>query len=415
MKHLRDYIFETSINGLKYLIMDFESSEDETLMSGSQFYDVSKKLQKTISKEDLKKIFQYAKDHKNLKEIKARPEPLVANYGNKHLDFAFRRWVKDAILDLNIIIHGSKNIYHNTNLKGNGEWVPTAQDMEDVISIGYNNVNKINKISESKDDKIEQIIKYYQDNKDIIDIIVKKIKSGNSPLGKLPTKGIIASEKWKTLGKFENIKNINNTPKTDIISADHKLKISLKEEGGSQLMSGGYHEALATILCAIEKSKCLEEAKELIASLDIKWLTGFKDIDGIAKIKRNPNHKDYELIKNAETNGNKVQELLNNLIKNNSKFEYELLYEAMTGLIKFGESNPASANYILVWNDKTPESSKFYTPEEYIKHLKESKIQYLINFKSANNNSWQNMRIICGNAKSTDSEKTEIKPINKNE
>lgn len=419
MKHLQEYvfenivnIFETSINGLKYLIGDFETSSDETLMSGEQFYDASQKLQKCISKDDLKKIFQYAKDHNDLKEIKARPEPLVANYGNKQLAFAFRRWVKDAIKDLGIQINGnSSSLYHNTNLKGNGSWVPTAQDMEDVIAIGYNNVNNINKLSESKNEKIEQIIKYYQDNKDVIDAIAKKIKSGNSPLGKLQNKGISGTEKWAKLGKFKSISSINNTPKTDIISVDHQLKISLKEEGGSQLMSGGYHEALATILTAVEKSNCANEAKELIASLDIEWITGFKDIDGIAKIKKNPNHKDYELIKNAETNGNNVQRLLNELISKNKDFEYELLYEAMTGETKFGIDNPASANYILIWNDKDPSKSLFMTPKEYIQHLLKSSIKYLINFKSANNNSWQNMRIICGNASAEDSEKIKIKAL----
>lgn len=421
MKHLIDYliesninnIFETSVNALRYLIGEFEKTSDETLMSGEQFYDASQKLQKCISKDDLKRIFQYAKDHNNLKEIKARPEPLVANYGNKQFEFAFRRWVKDAVQDLDIHINGNlSSLYHDTNLKGNGSWVPTAQDMEDVIAIGYNNVNKINKLSESKNEKIEQIIKYYQDNSTVIDAIAKTIKPGNSPLKKLQTKGIYGTEKWAKLGKFKSISSINKTPKTDLISADHKLKISLKEEGGSQLMSGGYHEALATILTAIEKSNCANEAKELIGSLDVEWITGFKDIDGITKIKNNPNHKDYELIKNAVTNGNNVQRLLNELISKNKDFEYELLYEAMTGETKFGVNNPASANYILIWNDKNPSNSSFMTPKEYIQHLLEySSIKYLINFKSANNSSWQNMRIICGNASSKDSEKIEIKAL----
>lgn len=414
------YIFETSIDGLRYLIGEFSSTEDETLLSGEQFYDISTDLQDAISKDDLRKIFEYGKSHKNIGDIKKRPEPLVANYDNKHGKFAFRRWVRDAVKELGIKVKGTANkLYHDTNLKGNGLWVPTAQDMEDVISIGYNNINKIKTVLKESyiweantKEKIELIITYYQENKETIDTIAKQIKSGNSPLGKLPSRGITGSVEWAKLGRFASTGDINNTPKTDIISADHKLRISCKEKGGSQLMSGGYHEAVATILTAIDKSGISgENVDELKKSLDTEWVRGLKDPDGIAKIKTNPNHPLYELINNADKLGKYVQNILNQVIKEYPAFEDALLYEAMTGEVKFGINSPAAANYILVWDDNSPENSQFYTPEEYVTILKMHKIQYLINFKSANGSSWQNMRIVCGDAKSTDSEKVKIKPI----
>ena len=412
MKGLVQFIKESLLNEasvIRYLINNFDSTDDETLKSAKEFWQSSKQMQKAVSLDDLEKIYDYRDKHTKESQIKSRPEPLVANYGNKEGSFAFRRWVKNVP---GIKINGNANsLFHDTNLKGNGAWTPTAQDMEDVISVAYNNVNHINKVAEAQD-KAELIIQYYQDNKEVFDKIASKITSGNSPLSKLQTKGIKASPEWVKLGQYSSEGAVNKTPKTDIISADRKLKISLKEEGGSQLMSGGYNEARATMLTALDKSGIKsDDANELRTALEEKWMTGFKSPDGIASIKKNPNHPEYNTVKNAETAVENVKMLLNKLIKENPKFEDALLYEAMTGEEKFGKDSPAAANCVLVWNENKPESSMFYTIEEYIEHLKKGKIQYLINFKSANNRSWQNLRIVCGNAKSTDSEKVEIEAI----
>ncbi|MBR4591386.1 MAG: hypothetical protein IKO36_12145 [Bacteroidaceae bacterium] len=122
----------------KYLIGYYDTNVKE-------FYEISK-LKTYIDEQNLEKIFVYAKNNKNNLEIKRRPEPLVANYGNKLGEFAFRRWVKNVIDDPSNNIELKKQIpvtkFHNTNLKGN-EYVLTSQDIEDVIAISYNNINGI--------------------------------------------------------------------------------------------------------------------------------------------------------------------------------------------------------------------------------------------------------------------------------
>lgn len=401
MKSLTQYIFEhllTESTVPRYLIGTWEhedNNEDQTLLSGSEFYDVSKKLQSDISKDDLEKIFNYAIDHSDNSEIKARPEPLVANYNNTKNNYAFRRWVIGAIKELDINFKGDyNNRFHDTNLKGNGEWSPTAQDTEEIIALAYNNINNLGNVTEEKIDKKELIIQYYQKNDEKFNKIAKAINIKNeSPLRKLPNIKNSVTKEWLELGTYGNDKP-DNTPKTDIISADGNLRISIKKSNGSQLMSGGYHEAKATILTAIKNSEINnEQAKELTEILNTKWLSGLRSVDGIKRIKQDPKHELYKQVNDAQEAVKKCESLLQELIQND-KFLYALLYEAMTGEVKYGEGSKSSANYVLVWDIEHPDKSKLYEPKEYVEHLVNKGVKCLINFKSANNKSWQNLRII---------------------
>lgn len=387
----------SSVKELRYLISDFNKSDNIEHMSASQFWDVSVSLQKTISKKDLERIFSYAKEHYSDRDIKSRPEPLVANYANRLYAYSFRRWVDRVVRELNIQVNKPK--YHDTKLTGNGHWIPSAQDMEDIISIGYNNINNI-EVNEAITTKQKLLEDYYKDNRDVIDAIASKIRGdfdNNSSLGKLSGSGIHATIQWKDRGGYADIKEINNVPKTDIISKDNNIRISLKSSVGSQLMSASYHEAKATIITAIKKSNCehYDKAKRLIDLLDNEWVTCIKSVDGIAKIKKDKNHPYYREVIAAEENANNIQALLNELISENKDFEYELLYEASTGETKFGKNSKSSANCFLIWNEDNPDESIFCNPKDFIEHIIHRKIKYIVNFKSANSRSWQNMRIIC--------------------
>lgn len=212
------------------------------------------------------------------------------------------------------------------------------------------------------------------------------IPKGNKSLNKLANQP--TSKKWSELGSFGNNKP-NTTPKTDIYTEDGKLKISCKKINGSQLMSGSYNEAKATIMSAIEKSKISgDDIDELKKLLENPWYK-IKSEKGIAKLKREGNKE----VLDAEVTLNKTAKLFNKIIKSNKDFENAILREAMTGEVKF-DNGLGTATSVLVWDEKNPDNSKFYNIDEYIKHIKTLNLQYLFNFKSANNSSWQNMRIL---------------------
>lgn len=390
MISLEEYvkIYEAK-NEIRYLIQDFgdiENKDDKTTAIG--FFN-------NLSKEELsiiKFIYDWRNQNKKLKEIKSKPAPIIANYNGIKGAFACRRWVQDNLPNIISKLKSIKTFkgFHNTNIKDtNSQYVPSAQDMELVICNAYNQVNGLadfKKFEGENLEKSELIANYYIDNKEVFDKIVSIIPKGNKSLNKLANQP--TSKKWSELGSFGNNKP-NTTPKTDIYTEDGKLKISCKEINGSQLMSGSYNEAKATIMSAIEKSKISgDDIDELKKLLENPWYK-IKSEKGIAKLKREGNKE----VLDAEVTLNKTAKLFNKIIKSNKDFENAILREAMTGEVKF-DNGLGTATSVLVWDEKNPDNSKFYNIDEYIKHIKTSNLQYLFNFKSANNSSWQNMRIL---------------------
>lgn len=432
IKENKEIISESENNeaeAFRYLVNNFDTTKDILLKSAKDFYEISTSLKKAVPDiKDLEAIYikrdEILKDRKNplYKEVKQRPEPLVANYNNSYGRFAFRKWVKKIINEINPNLNIPDTKYHDTTLLGEGSWVPSAEEMEDIIALSWNSNNieefKESYIKQYKEDlfedvkniKIEHIIEYYESNKKIIDEISKIINiTVAHPLRKLRNKEVAVSDTWKKI--FENSSRPNRTPKTDIIDGNNKFKISLKKDGGAQLMSGAYYEAKATILTALRKSESTEKTEKLrdrLANIleKNKWLTNLDTNGDIAGIKKDENHPLHKLVMKGVKNAEGIQKVLNKLIDLDEKFKYELLYEAITGEVKFGKDSPGCANYILLWNDDNPEKSEFMSVDKYItEKLFNDKINFLINFKGANNKSWQNLRIICGFAKSTDSEK----------
>lgn len=144
-------------------------------------------------------------------------------------------------------------------------------------------------------------------------------------------------------------------PKTDIISKDAVLKVSVKK-GPSQLMSPEKKEAIATFKVVAAASNISKKAEsDIIAILnrfaertttlgfnttelsnaDPKELTGNK-INVKAK-------QVYDLAYQAHK---EMEKKLNALFENNVDFERQFLFEAASGYIKFN-NNEGTANYML--------------------------------------------------------------------
>lgn len=194
----------------------------------------------------------------------------------------------------------------------------------------------------------------------------------DSPLDKLPNKEPATNE-WIKLGMYT--KKPNNTPKTDIISADSQFKISVKEESGARLMSGAVNETIATLRVAIDNSgvKELQDIAEKI----------FNDLQG-KKTRVKITGTTEEVLKKLKAAGEDAanddesmsairqvedaKDVLAGLIEEIKKYPtvYEaLLYEAITGSTKFGPNAKGCANYVLTW-DKNGHC-EMYTIDEYIK------------------------------------------------
>ncbi|WP_296864651.1 hypothetical protein [uncultured Methanobrevibacter sp.] len=251
--------------------------------------------------------------------------------------------------------------------------------------------------------KNDLILKYYLDNKDVFDRIASKIPAGKSPLKKLQSVEAVSSV-WKELGEFDLTNNIpNNTPKTDIISENSVIKISVKKAKGAQLMSGGYNETLATIKSAmltcgysindIERHPLiLNIKKEKDSWQPIKIINGIRHLK--SNIEKELTSEDLNVKKtiiNGAENNKLVKKLINELPED---IKIEILKEAITGECKFGTDSKSSANSILIWDENDPEKSLFVTPHEYLKIILNEGYIFNLTYKSANGRSWRAMRII---------------------
>ena len=323
-----------------------------------------------------------------------------------------------------------------------------AQSMESVICLAFNYLNNTlntkeksglfeveqtldNKtITEDKLTESDRIKRYYLLNKDAIDACAKPLLSltdQSTRFDKLEI-GEEVSKEWLLLGQYKTLKNLpNKTPKTDIISNDSQFKVSLKKEIGAQLMSGKQSEAIATILTALyrtfgkkdgAKTKWPAEMLALEKLLNVRWIelhTKTHTINELKKIAKNikdldkvdPNIKNaIQLIQSGEESVQAIETALIQLCDTNENFKNNLLYEALTGRVKFSgkidyNSNNYNittdkknvANYILEWNMEKPSKNRIYTISEYIKSI-QSNVKFDIAFKSANGHSWLAFKII---------------------
>lgn len=181
------------------------------------------------------------------------------------------------------------------------------------------------------------------------------------------------TQTWYDLGLYT--KKPNTTPKTDIISSDNSVKISVKEESGARLMSGAVNETIATIRVAIEESGdaalkdfaegIFEKLKGQATRGRIKGTTAsiLKKLKLREDPSQEPNDESEKVIWQIEQAKNELAALIEE-IKKFPKAYRALLHEAITGEVKFGKESPATANYILTWDKKG--NCQMYGIDEYI-------------------------------------------------
>jgi hypothetical protein len=165
---------------------------------------------------------------------------------------------------------------------------------------------------------------------------------------------------WGQYFPGNKIPSATATPKTDV-ALGNQYKLSVKEAKGSQLMSAGGGEALATFWAAVKKTGMESDLEQVVQEIE-KLI---KELPGRHKYRENQEYytptkgknkgKDWMVKKShndpthtAADEYNKMAKVkLRNLFNNNPKLQYQFVFEAMTGEIKF-DNNIATANRVLI-------------------------------------------------------------------
>ena len=376
-----------------------------------------------IYDDEIDALYEYVKEN-NL------PAPIVGYYNGEY-NIAFRRYFNEDIqkkIDIDgepfSFNHNSQYFkgYHNTALKEDGKFVPTAQDYEELICFAYN--KKYCKMNDDdnanaigiNNNKKQNLINFFNINEqtltEIADVLHEKCGC-DLGYGKLKNEsGNKIKSDWSAI--YENGKP-NATPKTDIISLDKKYRISLKESGGSQLMSAKLNEAKATLLFATEYVKNETDKNKILVLLcdllninesDKKRKENTEDVfDEFSKDDLNGKtltqmmNDDSDFRKRVEASkqkGKTFESQLNKLILDvYPQYKEGFFKEAMTGYHKFTEESCCAANCVLVWDDVNTSNSNVYSIDEYYKHI-ENKSKVVVDFKSwpTSNRSGQTLKII---------------------
>lgn len=271
--------------------------------------------------------------------------------------------VSNKFESLNRIIEGK------ITCEADNSW---GEIFESVICEAYNNKGKV-----PKDSRYADIVasKTSKDPAVVYKNIFNSLKKYKMPnLEKLGNIKGSVTEEWRKLGLYkESGATPNNTPKTDIIGG--RFHISIKEESGARLMSGAVNESIATIRAAIESVDDAELKKKADALFSKLTSTGTRariSADAtVGDIKKKFKMHGYDpaTASDDERKVHDIEELKSEFndfvaeINTNSEIKKAIIYEALTGAVKFGENSESCANYILTWDDDG--KCNLYTIEEF--------------------------------------------------
>jgi hypothetical protein len=199
-------------------------------------------------------------------------------------------------------------------------------------------------------------VEYYKEHSAAAKKIAKELKqklSSRSKMTHFGKGGGKVSAKWKKWG------GSNNTPKTDLYIGN-KYKISLKEAGGSQLLSAKAGEAISTFHAAVDyMSKSSKEVKKLVQSVEnamreiVVPKNAGMNIGEFTKIAKSGakgvRGKMKQLMTDYLQTSSSLKPLTQNLksyFETNPEFKRWFVYEAATGEKKFADEL-APANWVL--------------------------------------------------------------------
>ena len=267
-----------------------------------------------------------------------------------------------------------------------------AADWEKVICVAYNMKSGL-----SEEDAISaaEISEFKPKHQEVLPIGQKIVENSFGNPSNIMThygqgKGTLTKE-WdnyfiKMTGKSAS--SPTKTPKTDMKLTGKN--ISLKKYGGSQLMSGGQSETLATLGFAYDNAPDSIKSK----SFDTAWNKLNKDIENqyvsfklpaggqIGKIstgKIKVDTKLKNLVKDSLTKQSAMTNALNEIFQTN-EIKKEVVREAMSGKAKFADKE-STATHMMKFDDDG--SSDFIAIDEKLVNSYTSKTKFNISFKTS--------------------------------
>ena len=145
--------------------------------------------------------------------------------------------------------------------------------------------------------------------------------------------------------KFPHAGATDVTPKTDVLIGDMRFSVKI---GIAQLMSGGKDETTATYYAALKNSdKQLQKDPQFtkvagILESFVKSTLAPSKLRPIIKSKTDP------VVNAAESAQKDCMTEMGTLFENNKSFQLEFAREAMSGYMKYGKSDKAAAEWMLV-------------------------------------------------------------------
>lgn len=228
---------------------------------------------------------------------------------------------------------------------------PSGEDWESLIAVGCKVYNKL-PIDGPEWDRAQ---KYWQDFEKPSLKLGQEFsqKLGVGDLKQLGASTLPITPEWSKWGAS------NRTPKTDLI--DGGKKISLKKSGGSQLMSAGKYESIATVNAAMATYSLSSHGKfqitKLVNLLEEKMVTlpqkdTIRSIDALAK-KGTLSDKEMKMVKELDVARIGQDEINAEMKKvfDNEVFKSHFCFEAATGQTKFGKNSEGASNVVVTFKD----------------------------------------------------------------
>ena len=236
---------------------------------------------------------------------------------------------------------GYKSAYFNHVKESGG--TPSGAQWEELIIFEYNILN-----GKDNDSDIIRTAESFPLHLDIAKSIAKNFNK------KLKENHLISTGKGGIPNKISSLYKdsgaSNTTPKTDIAGIKFSEKISLKKEGGSQLMSGAKGESIATVRAALSMMGDHKGfANGLISEMETKMnsLITTETVTSLNK-RTKEGEKDEAILdfQQKDADNKELSAILENYINTNTKvnelFSQNIVLEASTGNVKFSEGKAAA-------------------------------------------------------------------------